>query len=90
MGDPEAVEKHDPRVLALKAGLLALWVLVSFGACFFAWDLQFRIGPWPFGFWVAAQGAVLMFIAIIAAYAAIMKRLSPEDSAPTGRGNPDA
>ena len=59
MGDPEAQERHDPRVLALKAGLLAVWAAVSFGVCFFARDLQFRIGPWPFDFWMAAQGTVL-------------------------------
>jgi putative solute:sodium symporter small subunit len=80
MGDPQAQERHDPRVLALKAGLLAIWALVSFGGCFFARDLQFMVGNWPFGFWLAAQGAVLVFIAIVAVYAWMMKRLAPEDS----------
>src|SRR4051812_43011003 len=89
MGDPEAQEKHDPRVLALKAGLLAVWALVSFVVCFFARDLQFMLGPWPFDFWMAAQGAVLVFIGIIVAYATIMKRLSPEDSLPPRRGTTD-
>jgi putative solute:sodium symporter small subunit len=90
MGDPEAQEKHDPRVLMLKAGLLVLWALVTFVFCFFARDVQFMLGPWPFGYWMAAQGAVLVFIAIVAAYAAIMKRLSPDDSLPAGRGTTDA
>jgi putative solute:sodium symporter small subunit len=89
MGDPEAQERHDPRVLALKAGLLALWAVVSFGFTFFARDLQFRIGPWPFDYWMAAQGAVLIFIGIIVAYAVVMKRLSPQDSLPTPRGITD-
>ena len=90
MGDPEAQEKHDPRVLALKAGLLAVWAAASFGVCFFARDLQFLVGPWPFGFWMAAQGSVLVFIVIIVAYAVVMRRLSPEDNLPTPPGNPDA
>jgi putative solute:sodium symporter small subunit len=81
MGDPQAQERHDPRVLALKAGLLAVWALVSFGVCFFARDLQFMVGPWPFDFWMAAQGGVLVFIAIVAAYTVAMKRLDPGEDA---------
>jgi putative solute:sodium symporter small subunit len=86
MADPAAQEKHDPRVLALKAGLLAVWAIVTFGFCFFARDLQFMLAGWPFGYWMAAQGAVLLFIVIVAVYAMVMKRLSPEDSLPTGTG----
>jgi putative solute:sodium symporter small subunit len=82
MGDPEAQEMHDPRVLALKAGLLAVWATVTFGLCFFARDLQFMLGTWPFGYWMAAQGSILIFIAVVAAYAAAMKRLAPQDSLP--------
>lgn len=89
MGDPEAQEKHDPRVLALKAGLLAVWAAVTFGFCFFARDLQFMVAGWPFGYWMAAQGAVLMFIAIVAVYAVAMKRLAPEDSLPPVMGTTD-
>ncbi|MRD45960.1 DUF4212 domain-containing protein [Caenimonas koreensis] len=90
MVEPQALEKHDPRVLALKAALLAVWAVVSFGVCFFARDLAFSVGPWPFGFWMAAQGAVLVFIAIVAIYAMVMKRLAPEDSLPTRGSPPDA
>ena len=79
MGD--AQERHDPRVLALKAGLLAVWALASFGVCFFARDLQFMVGPWPFDFWMAAQGSVLVFIAIVVVYTVAMKRLDPGEDA---------
>jgi len=82
MGEPEALEQHDPRVLALKGVLLTLWAAVTFGCSYFAWDLQFMIGPWPFDYWMAAQGSVLVFIAIVAVYSAAMKRLVPEDSLP--------
>jgi putative solute:sodium symporter small subunit len=84
MGDPEAQERHDPRVLALKAALLLVWAGASFGVCFFARDLQFRMGPWPFDFWMAAQGTVLVFIGIVAGYAVVMKRLAPGDNEPPG------
>ena len=90
MGDPEAQEKHDPRVLAVKAGLLAVWALVTFGFCFFARDLQFLGARWPFGYWMAAQGAVLLFIGIVATYAAVMKRLAPEDTLAPPPGVTDA
>jgi putative solute:sodium symporter small subunit len=89
MGDAEAQEKHDPRVLALKAVLLTLWAVITFGFCFFARDLQFMMGSWPFGYWMAAQGAVLMFIVIVAFYAMVMKRLAPQDSQPTPQGSTD-
>ena len=85
MGDPEAQEQHDPRVLALKAALLAVWAAVSFGVCYFARELDFRVGPWPFSFWMAAQGCVLVFIAIVALYATLMRRLAPDDSAPAAK-----
>jgi putative solute:sodium symporter small subunit len=90
MADPEAQEQHDPRVLALKAALLAAWAAASFGTCYFARDLQFRVGPWPFGFWMAAQGCVLLFIAIVVTYATVMRRLAPDDSAPPAASAGDA
>jgi putative solute:sodium symporter small subunit len=90
MGEPKAGEKHDPRVLALKAGLLAVWACTTFGFSFFARDLQFMLAGWPFGYWMAAQGAVLMFMIIVVVYATAMKRLSPEDSEPKSPTNPNA
>ncbi|MBC7602587.1 MAG: DUF4212 domain-containing protein [Ramlibacter sp.] len=89
MLDPQAQEKHDPRVLALKAVLLALWAIASFGVCFFARDLAFTVGPWPFGYWMAAQGVVVVFIAIVVVYAVVMKRLAPEDNLPTQDNPPN-
>ena len=73
-----------PRVLALKLGLLALWAAVGFGSVYFARDLDFVVLGWPFGYWFAAQGALLAFIAIVVAYAWAMKRLQPEDGSEGG------
>lgn len=75
---------RDRRVLALKLGLAALWIAVSFGGCYFARSLDFTVFGWPLGYWVAAQGAVLAFIAIVAVHAWAMQRLVPEDALPTG------
>lgn len=80
---PTPSTNRDRRVLALKLGLLAAWVLVTFVFCFFARSLDFDVLGWPFGYWFAAQGAMLAFIAIVAVHAWAMNRLVPEDAWPT-------
>jgi putative solute:sodium symporter small subunit len=87
MADPDALERHDPRVLKLKAALLAAWALVSFGVCFFARELDFAVGAWQFSYWVAAQGALLAFIAIVVFYTWAMSRLAPEDAVTSDRAD---
>lgn len=59
----------------LTAVLLLLWFLVTFGVAFFARELDFRFFGWPFSFWVAAQGALLVYGLIIGVYAWYMNRL---------------
>jgi putative solute:sodium symporter small subunit len=88
MGIAQVPERLDPRVLWLKAVLLAVWAAVSFGLFFFARDLQFVIAGWPFAYWMGAQGAILVFISIVVIYATVMKRLAPEDSEPDAGGGP--
>ncbi|MGE8396141.1 MAG: DUF4212 domain-containing protein [Comamonas sp.] len=63
---------HDTHHLWLKAILLAVWVVFSFGICFFARDLQAWAQGWQIGYWMAAQGAVLMFIVIAVVYCVFM------------------
>lgn len=65
---------HDAHHLWLKAWLLALWGAVSFGTSYFARDLQALVPGWPIAYWIAAQGAVLVFLAIIVVYCAAMDR----------------
>jgi putative solute:sodium symporter small subunit len=87
---PTPSSHRDSRVLALKLGLLGVWVLVTFVLCFFARALDFDVLGWPFGYWFAAQGAMLAFIAIVAVHAWAMNRLVPEDARPTGTREDDA
>ncbi len=82
MDEPAAYEHHDLRVLWLKAGLLAVWAAAGFGVCYFARALDFAVGPWQFSYWFAAQGALLVFIAIVVGYAWAMARLDPEEPLP--------
>ena len=58
----------------LTAVLLGVWLLASFGPSFFARELTFDVLGSPFYFWMAAQGSVLVFIAIVAIYAVLMNR----------------
>jgi len=81
MDDLPDTSPPPPKVLALKLGLLAVWAAVAFGTTYFARELDFLVLGWPFGYWCAAQGALLAFIAIVVVYAWAMKRLQPEDDA---------
>jgi len=85
MDDLPSSRLGDPRVIALKIVLLAVWASVSFGACYYARDLDFTVLGWPFGYWFAAQGAIGAFIAIVAVHAWAMNKLAPDDALPTGR-----
>ena len=58
----------------LTAALLLVWSLASFGPSFFAGDLDMPVLGSPFHFWMAAQGSVLVFIAIVVVYALVMNR----------------
>ncbi|WP_407830236.1 DUF4212 domain-containing protein [Verminephrobacter aporrectodeae] len=81
MADPPAPQLHDARHLWPKAGLLLLWALVSFGAAYCADDLQRLVfGGWPLGYWISAQGAVLVFIGIVVADGWAMGRIERRDA----------
>ena len=75
-----APDLHDSRHLRLKAALLLVWALVSFGVCFFARDLQWMVAGWPLGYWVASQGAVLLFMLIVVGYATAMSHFERQDA----------
>jgi len=85
MHSASATEQLSTRTIILKVTLLVLWATVSFGFCFFARDLDFMVAGWPFNYWMAAQGAVLVFIAILAFYAWAMNRIDDEQQV---AGNP--
>ena len=58
--------------------LLTLWLLLSFVLIFFARELSFSFFGWPFSFWVAGQGAPLVYCVIVAIYARYMSRLDED------------
>jgi putative solute:sodium symporter small subunit len=72
------VTRYWRRNLVLIAGLLAVWFGVTFGIAYFARELSFEFFGWPFSFWVASQGAIFVFVLIVAVYTWRMDRLDAE------------
>ena len=61
--------------LRLSALLLGLWLLVTLGVSLFGDRPSFEFFGWPFGYWASAQGALIVFCAIVWIYAWAMDRL---------------
>ena len=74
----DAQAHHWTANLRLTAVLLGIWFVVSFVLIFFARDLNFSFFGWPFSFWVAAQGALLVYGFITWFYARRMSRLDDQ------------
>jgi putative solute:sodium symporter small subunit len=54
---------------------------------FFARDLAIEINGWPLYFWMAAQGSLLIFMAIVVLYAWLMNRWEAEEVAQLSTSN---
>ncbi|CAN5421771.1 DUF4212 domain-containing protein [soil metagenome] len=60
----------------LTLALLLIWLLLTLVIVFFARELSgLNFFGWPFSFYMAAQGATLIYVAIVAYYAWAMRRL---------------
>ena len=85
---PDPARLHWIRNRRVTAVLLFIWFGVTFVVSFYARELNFRFFGWPFSFWVAAQGALLVYGLIIAFYAWYMNRLDRlMQGASTGRSD---
>ena len=72
----DKLERHWHRVSRMTGWLLATWLLTTFCIIFFARELSgLTIFGWPLSFYLAAQGASLIYLAIIGFYAWRMRRL---------------
>ena len=72
----------------ITAALLGVWLLVTFGVAYFARELSVVVWGWPLSFWVAAQGALLVYMALVVAYAGHMGRIDDErDAASSASGS---
>ena len=66
--------RHWRRTRHLTAALLAAWLVIGFVVTWFARDLDFPFFGWPFSFWVAAQGGIVVFVVLLVVYARRMAR----------------
>ena len=85
----DARARHWRDTLRLTGALLLAWFLVGYVVTWFARDLDFPFFGWPFSFWVAAQGGIIVFVLLLLAYARRMARndrrlAHADDGADTG------
>ena len=75
-------EKHREywrRNLALTGALLSVWFVVTFVASYFARELnEIVVLGFPLGFYIGAQGALIVYVLIVWYYARTMNRLDKE------------
>ena len=73
---PLSREQHWHKTRRLTAILLLVWLATGFCAAFFARELAgLSVFGWPLSFYLAAQGASLVYLAILAVYAWRMRKL---------------
>ncbi len=57
-------------------GLLLVWLVVNLGVPWFARELdRYSVMGFPLGYWLAGQGALFIYLALIAVYVLVMDRL---------------
>lgn len=73
-GDPKAYWRASIKIVF---GLLIIWFTVSYGCGILFKEAldKFSIGGAPFGFWMAQQGSIIVFVILLIAYAFLMNNL---------------
>ena len=74
----ESHKQYWSKNLRVTSILLLIWFVVTYVVGFYARDLNFNFFGWPFSFWVGAQGALVIYVLIIAYYAHYMNNLDKE------------
>lgn len=77
MNDSQSRQSYWRANKALIRNLLLIWALVSLVMSILLVEPlnRFQIGGAPFGFWMAQQGSIYVFVILIFAYAIQMDRL---------------
>jgi putative solute:sodium symporter small subunit len=70
-----AQRRYWRRNLRLIGVLLLIWSVVSFVLVWYARELSFDFFGWPFSFYMAAQGSLLVYLVLVGVYARWMNRL---------------
>lgn len=74
----ESHKQYWKKNLRMTTILLAIWFVVTYVVAYEARELSFNFFGWPFSFWVGAQGALVVYVVIIAYYAHYMNNLDKE------------
>ena len=74
----ELQEQYWQKNLNVTAKLMGVWFVVTFVVTFFARDLNFNFFGWPFSFWMASQGSLIIYVLIIWYYARYMNQIDQE------------
>ena len=74
----ELQEQYWQKNLSITAKLMGVWFVVTFVVTFFARDLSFTFFGWPFSFWMASQGSLIIYVLIIWYYASYMNKIDQE------------
>jgi putative solute:sodium symporter small subunit len=84
----QLTEKHLDywrKNLRITALLLTIWFVVTFVMAFFARELAtINFFGWPFSFYMAAQGSLIIYVCIIGFYAMYMRKLDIEHDVAEG------
>ena len=72
------LRRHWRRNRRLIVVLGSIWFCVTFVLLWFARDLSFAFLGWPFSFYMAAQGCLLVYLALVVVYARQTNRLDAE------------
>ncbi len=71
-------QRYWQKNLRITAILLAIWFFVTYVIGYLARDLSFTFFGWPFSFWVASQGSLVVYVIVIWYYARYMNKLDQE------------
>ena len=75
----EQHREYWSKTVRITGALLAIWFVVTFVASYFAVQLNaITILGFPLGFYMGAQGSLIVYVAIIVYYAKRMNKLDRE------------
>ena len=71
-------QRYWQKNLRITAILMFIWFVVTYVVSYFARDMSFTFFGWPFSFWMASQGSLIVYVVIIWFYARYMNQLDQE------------
>lgn len=87
-GTPPNDVPQEPVGWRWRLSLLLLWAIASFGTMYFSdWLARYRLRDWSLGYWLAAQGVIMLYVLITVGYAWLANRRERLQDSRCGRGH---